>query len=540
MNVLVGKPLQGGKYTLDQVLGEGGFGITFRATHHYLQQTVVIKTLKPTHQPDAEFSKAQQQFQDEGRRLALCVHPNIVRVSDFFIEEGMPYLVMDYIPGFTLEEVVFPDRPLPEAIALDYMRQIAAALQVVHANGLLHRDIKPQNIILRQGTNEVILIDFGISREFTIGTTQTHTSIISTGYAPPEQYLAQAQRSPATDVYGLAATLYALLTAHVPVPSILRDRQPMPSPRDLFPEVSAATNEAVRRGMALDVQHRPQSVIDWLNLLPGTASVYTPARVKPTSPPQTSATIPVSPPAIAPEPARYQSPVTPTTRPPRSGSGKWVLLGLAVVASAAASALGAVWYHSQNNSLPPVTSNPASSVSPSSSASPTPSAPIASPAPSPSPSASVEPSPPSPSPSPTSGNTDLSVPAFPTGTLMNTIMNQLGQPTSSKDGYWGHTLTALYDLIPDQVTVAYIYDKESNRVLQTEASFSQTVDRTVMADTLNGMLDGGLTAPIEQELTNIWNRKSTQYNFNTGALKGTIERNDKDRIYIAVWEASLH
>jgi len=94
--------------------------------------------------------------------------------------------------------------------------------------------------------------------------------------------------------------------------------------------------------------------------------------------------------------------------------------------------------------------------------------------------------------------------------------------------------------VPEQVTVAYLYDKTTNKVRQTEASFAQSVERAVMADTLNGMLNGGLTAPIEQQLTNIWQRQSNQYTFNTGSLKGTIERNEKDRIYIAVWEADLH
>ncbi len=157
-------------------------------------------------------------------------------------------MVMDYIPGPTLEEVVFPDHPLPEAIAIHYIRQIGSALNVVHQNGLLHRDIKPQNIILRQGTDQVVLIDFGIAREFKPGSAQTHTNLISTGYAPIEQYMSRETRTPATDVYGLAATLYSLLTAQVPVASILRDRQPMPAPRDLRSDLSAAANQAVLRG----------------------------------------------------------------------------------------------------------------------------------------------------------------------------------------------------------------------------------------------------------------------------------------------------
>ena len=99
----------------------------------------------------------------------------------------------------------------------------------------------------------------------------------------------------------------------------------------------------------------------------------------------------------------------------------------------------------------------------------------------------------------------------------------------------------MYDLIPNEVTVAYLYDKTTNRVRQTEASLAQSVSRATMAETLNGMLDGGLTAPIEQGLTQVYNRQSNQFVFDTRlGLKGTIERNDKDRIYMSVWEADLH
>jgi serine/threonine-protein kinase len=272
--MLTGTTLQGGKYTLTQEIGRGGFGITFKATHHYLSQEVVIKTLNHKLQKHPDFAKFGSQFQDEARRLATCIHPNIVRVSDFFVEADLPYMVMEYIPGETLGEAhVLPGIPLPEITAIHYIRQIGAALEVVHQNTLLHRDIKPDNIILRQGTQEVVLIDFGIAREFNGGVKQTHTGIVSEGYSPLEQYLSQAPRSPATDVYGLAATLYALLTAQVPIPALLRDREQMASPRELQPHISAAVNQAVMRGMAVEARFRPQTVAEWLQLLPGQATI---------------------------------------------------------------------------------------------------------------------------------------------------------------------------------------------------------------------------------------------------------------------------
>ena len=270
LHMLAGTILQGGKYTLSQEIGRGGFGITFQATHNYLGQEVVMKTINEKLRQHPDFAKFERQFQDEARRLATCIHPYIVRVSDFFVEDGLPYMVMEYIRGDTLGNAfVLPAIPLAEATAIHYIRQIGSALQVVHQNGLLHRDVKPDNIILRQGTQEVVLIDFGIAREFNNGVRQTHTGMVSEGYSPLEQYLTQAQRTPATDVYGLAATLYALLTAQVPLPALLRDREKMPTPRELQPHLSAAVNEAVMRGMAVEPQFRPATVAQWLQLLPG-------------------------------------------------------------------------------------------------------------------------------------------------------------------------------------------------------------------------------------------------------------------------------
>ncbi|MBW4660527.1 MAG: protein kinase [Drouetiella hepatica Uher 2000/2452] len=378
MNSLVGKTLQGGKYTLEQPLGQGGFGITFRAVHHYLGQTVVVKTLNPSSQDNPQYAEFEQQFRDEARRLAMCVHQNIVRVNDFFIEDNVPYLVMDYIPGETLEQLVFPERPLSEAVAIHYIRQVGAALEVVHHSGLLHRDVKPQNIILRQGTQEVVLIDFGIAREFTPGVTQTHTSLISVGYAPIEQYIAQEKRTPATDVYGLAATLYALLTAQVPAASILRDRQPLISPRDLQPYLSAATNQAVLRGMAIEVRHRPGTVAEWLALLPGNsinglaasapygaidpnpstmATVAVSPRYVPRAAPQsvpqsTPQPVPQPLPQITPQPVSRYSPMsaveTAPVLPEKRRSG-WIgiVLGLAAIAGIAVAAVGNLLLNSQ-------------------------------------------------------------------------------------------------------------------------------------------------------------------------------------------------
>ena len=562
MNSLIGQQLQGGKYTLTDELGRGGFGITFKATHHFLGQTVVIKTLNESLRYEPDYADYQRKFQDEARRLALCVHPNIVRISDFFLEAGQAYMVMDYIPGANLEELVFPHQPLAESTAVHYARQIGDALKVVHQNGLLHRDIKPQNIILRQGTQDVVLIDFGIAREFTPGSTQTHTSLISTGYAPIEQYLSQEQRTPATDVYGLAATLYALLTARVPTASVLRDRQPLPEPRELRPELSAATNQAVIRGMAVDVQYRPASMDEWLALLPvpsATGSAPIPPLFQPTvelsrtaatlavgrrsredSAPGKAARSPATMPArTSANPIAQPSRTTPRTLP--------ILLGLMLLTMLGTASI-ALFYKPQPTNqatLEPSTSSP--SVSPSIAALPEPASPK--PLPKPIETLKVERSPsPAPSPpvvpEPTDNDRSATevpvIPGFPPGTSEGDIKAALGEPTSKAEkGFWNNTRTALYEVVSNKVTLGYIYDRDSGKVRQTEASFAQSVDSLQMKVALNNMT-GGQANDLLDKLEAVKQRKMNEYSFTKGDLKGIIQRNDRDRIYIGIWDADLH
>lgn len=568
MDVGIGKTLQGGKYTLDQELGRGGFGITFRATHHYLGHSVVIKTLSESLRQHPQVAEFEQKFQDEARRLALCVHPHIVRVSDFFLEDGRPYMVMDYIPGPNLAEVVFPNKPLPEATAIHYIRQIGAALKVVHQKGLLHRDVKPQNIILRPSTQEVVLIDFGIAREFRPGATQTHTNMVSDGYAPLEQYLPRGQFTPATDIYGLAATLYTLLTAQVPVSAVLRDREPLPAPRDLQPHISPATNQAVMRGMAVEAKFRPPSVDEWVSLFPTGTNSPVVASPSPSTGP-TVAVIPVHPTQKA-----TGSGTVPVVQQSGRGCQKILVWGLVGVAVLLAGIVGFVMVlvnrglspEVAQRENPPVVERPEppqpipTPVPPPVETPPpaikTPQRPVVeSPAPTPTPPPVAIPSPEvSPEPSPTTPEPPVAespvpeppagsvrrVPGFAVGTGEAEILATLGEPTKIKSrGFWPNTRTAMYEWGPEQVTLGYIYDRDTAVLRQTEASFAQSADELVMRTTLNGMLAGS-TEEIEQGFREVYQRRTQEFSFRKGGLKGIIQRNDRDQIYMAVWDENLH
>ncbi|MEG4310837.1 MULTISPECIES: protein kinase domain-containing protein [unclassified Microcoleus] len=585
MDALIGKTLQGGKYTLEQELGRGGFGITFRANHRYLGQPVVIKTLNESLRQQPNFAEFDRKFQDEARRLASCVHPNIVRVSDFFVEDGQPYMVMDYVPGQNLGDVVGSNNPLPENLAILYITQIGAALKVVHQKGLLHRDIKPQNILLRQNTQEVVLIDFGIAREFTPGATQSHTNMVSDGYAPPEQYFAQGKYTPATDVYGMAATLYTLLTAQVPVAAILRTSQPMPSPRDLRPQLSAAVSSAVMRGMTVEAQNRPASVDEWLSLLHGQPH---------------GAASPSTGPTVAVMPGHGpQSPAGSRTAPAVVSSGQgsrkvWWILGFVTIALIVAGFVGIarVFLNRPSSEPAPVAQddrtsapadpearvNPAPIPAPTPTPPPTPretpqaaetppaaetptpagagtgAPPLQTPTPAPSPE-SVEPTPteklvdkelppdrsPAPSEQPgTNYQKTPTIPGYAVGTPESQILAELGEPTDSQArGYWPNTRTALYEILPNRITLGYIYDRDSAQLVQTEGSFAQSVDDLVVRTALNGMV-GGANREILQGFRDVQQRRSNRFTFRKGSLEGTIERNERDRIYIGVWDENLH
>ncbi|MEG4322462.1 MULTISPECIES: protein kinase [unclassified Microcoleus] len=273
MNRAPATVLQKGKYQINATLGRGGFGITYRAIHTHLNQTVVLKTLNESLRQHPASTQFQQQFIAEAQRLSRCQHSNIVRVIDFFQEAGQSFIAMDYIPGKTLVQIVETSQPLPEAQALHYIRQIASAVSTVHHSGLLHGDIKPENMIRRADSHLVMLIDFGIARDFTAGTKQTHTNLLSPGYAPIEQYLYDGKCTPATDVYAIAATLYYLLSGVPPVAAPLRDRIPLASLRQFQPNLSPRIERAILQGLETDPQKRPQTVENWLTMLQETELV---------------------------------------------------------------------------------------------------------------------------------------------------------------------------------------------------------------------------------------------------------------------------
>jgi tRNA A-37 threonylcarbamoyl transferase component Bud32 len=267
---IAGQQLQGGKYVIEQVLGQGGFGITYKALHVELKRIVVIKTPNEFLSHDPEYEKYIDRFIEEGQilaRLAEDPHPHIVGVIDSFEEGATHCLVMYFVPGENLFEVVKRRGALPEAEIVPCIRQIGEALAVVHQAGLVHRDAHPANIMLRSN-GKAVLIDFGIAKELVPKTLSSKGIAGNEGFAPYEQ-MSRGSREPTVDVYCLAATLYYAVTGQRPTTSLARklDNASLKSPKQINPSISDQLNKAILKGMALEAKDRPQSMQVWLAML---------------------------------------------------------------------------------------------------------------------------------------------------------------------------------------------------------------------------------------------------------------------------------
>ena len=260
-----GKKLKNGRYTIEEVLRQGTLSVTYLAKSAKGYR-VVIKTPNDAAIPRADFDKLQERFVGEAFKLKDCQKSRyIVQVEEPFQEDGFWCIPMEYIAGTTLDKR--SPLKMAEGEALRYVRQVGEALGVIHAQGLIHRDVSPDNVMRRSddiGMNEAVLIDFGLVRDFNLSTSVTSTQKI-TPFTARELCLSKHDRGPYTDLYGLGAVLYALVTGDNP--PMAMDRQP--GEKLKFPAgVSAQVENAIESAMTLKGIDRPASVAAWLETLP--------------------------------------------------------------------------------------------------------------------------------------------------------------------------------------------------------------------------------------------------------------------------------
>lgn len=274
--------LQQGKYQVEKVIGEGGFGITYRGVDLVNSRKVAIKENWPEkairqgttvvwpHTIPPKDRKLQLiKVATEARFLSRCVHPNIVRVYEWFEENNTAYVVMAFVPGKPLSKILEEEGLLPKERVRRYFIQIAEALRAVHSVHLLHRDIKPENILI-DSQDRAVLIDFGATKEFIAGQTRQMSVTLTRGYAPLEQYSYRSKRWPATDIYALSASMYELLTGQLPPEATDRiQSDTLIPPRNLVPGIDPLLEQVLLTGMKMRVQERFQSADELLKVLTG-------------------------------------------------------------------------------------------------------------------------------------------------------------------------------------------------------------------------------------------------------------------------------
>jgi serine/threonine protein kinase len=283
----VGTALQGGGFIVEGLLGQGGFGITYKSLDARLSRTVALKEFFPQAQgclrrgttvhPSGgitigEFHEERNKFLEEGQRLAQFQHPSIVRVFSLFEENNTAYMVMEFLKGKTLLKMVEETGPLEERLLVQLIEQVAGALGVVHQANMIHRDIKPENIMVAPD-NRAVLVDFGTAREFAAGKTRKMTTMLTPGYAPLEQYGQHARFGVFTDIYALGATTYHLLTGQVPIQATDRAAGvELAAPRRLNSSISRQVSDAVMWAMEMRVDKRPQRASDFVQAMRGARS----------------------------------------------------------------------------------------------------------------------------------------------------------------------------------------------------------------------------------------------------------------------------
>ncbi|MEC4814681.1 MAG: protein kinase [Scytonema sp. PMC 1069.18] len=653
------------RYQVIQVLGAGGFGETFLAEdiHMPSRRRCVIKQLKPIANDPKTYQMIQQRFEREAATLEFLGEGSdqIPKLYAYFSENGKFFLVQEWIQGQTLTNLIKTKGSLSETEVSKILLSLLSVLNYVHSKGIIHRDIKPDNIIIRSSNGKPVLIDFGAVKEtvrsvMTSSGNLTQSIVIGTpGYMPSEQAVGRPVY--ATDIYSVGLTAIYLLTGKSP-----HELETHPQTGEIIwyqhasgvsPQLATILNQAIKpqaghryttaSKMLYALQSVTSSPVSTVTSAtqatvhlstaaatypPSQSSSYQQTPVISTSPtsknwqkpawvagglivgslisavaiasmskkptPEVSVATSEAP-ASKVETTNLTNPLSVTTSPtskPKESTNTEVSVSrpapvvpnsiannsnpdvqqqLPVDTIPSPSPPTSVTREQQKPVLAPEETLPAETQAPVASTPPpeqeipipTPEAltpPPPQELPKQEPSLSQEPPKQEPPPSQeppkqepakpeppkqeqqkvaTANTNSRDVPAFPVGTSEDDVVATLGKPSKRTRGYW-NTRAYLYQHDPNRVDLGYLFDRRSRVLRQTEVAFDQSVGLGVMKTTLQGMLGGRASGDIKQGLQQVYERQNREYSFNVGRLKGVIQRNPQDQIYIAVWDADLH
>ena len=277
------------EYVIERVLGHGGFGITYLARDTHLDKRVAIKEYLPTdlaarapdqtvtvRSPDTSeaFKWGLESFIKEARVLAKFSHPSLIQVHRYFEANLTAYFVMEYAEGNTLAALLKSEGSLSEERLRKIISPVLNGLEEVHRLSVLHRDIKPDNIILRKDTQAPVLIDFGAARQNLSSMTRSVMSVLTAGYAPIEQYATSGNQGPWTDLYAVGAVAYRALSGKKPIDAVNRIRDDPMVPAAMLGQGRYSPHflAAIDWVLSVNPEDRPQSVADFKLALDGALS----------------------------------------------------------------------------------------------------------------------------------------------------------------------------------------------------------------------------------------------------------------------------
>ncbi len=592
------------RYQIIQVLGAGGFGETFLAEDTYMpsRRPCVIKQLKPVTNDPQMYQLIQQRFQREAATLEALGEGSdqIPKLYAYFLENGQFHLVQEWIQGQTLTDKVATEGPLSESAVRKILASLLLVLDYVHSKGIIYRDIKPDNIIVRgnkaasdrvpcQSNGQPVLIDFGAVKETMTAVVNsqgkaTYSIVLGTpGFMSPEQ--ATGRPIYASDLYSLGMTAIYLLTGLLPQELEVDPKTEEVAWRQHAPNVSSHLAAVLEQAIQYHPRDRYTTAIKMLDALEAAI---------PPQPASTQATIVVS---TGEKPFNQTAPLSPqpvlvSNTSSQGKQQKALLLGSLLVGSLLSAVVVGVRQQQSllTTSLQPQSRSEPIATTPAAIEPPTPASnpvdvPVTVVTASPSPqlestpeqekqhseaeevkaqeeqenkqqitqaaSPVIESAQRQKNENQNSSTTDTvsnTIPSFPTGIAESRIKATLGNPTRTSNGYHFNTRALLYELKSNQVSLGYLVDRSSGRLRQTEVSFAQSIDPSVMQATLKGILGDGFAdakdnrtlVNVSQGLQKVYDRRTNRHSFNVDGLEGVIERNNSDRIYIGVWDADLH
>ena len=287
---MIGKSIL--NYEIKSLIGEGGMGSVYLATHTQVNRTVAIKALLPQYMANEEI---KQRFKNEASTLAHLQHPNIVGLFDYVEDESGMYLVMEYVEGTPLDEFISNvTGPMPEERAVPIIKEILSAFSYAHHKGIVHRDIKPANIIITQNDG-VKILDFGIARLLGDGNhnlTKTGTQMGTVFYMSPEQVQGK-KVDIRSDIYSLGVTFYQMLTGVNPYKGLTTEyevysrivKEDLPPPQEIYPGIPSYLSTILKKALAKEPEDRFQTCDEFLAAVKAKATVSS-ASVSPKATPQ--------------------------------------------------------------------------------------------------------------------------------------------------------------------------------------------------------------------------------------------------------------